>query len=178
MTEAELILGLTRGDAKAHKNVYDKYAGIMFGICLRYLKNQMDAEEVMLTGFVKIFQHIGQFQNKGSFEGWMKRIMVNEALGFLRKKEPMHLAIEKDVLQVATDANAEQDLATEDLLRLLHELPAGYRAVFNLYAIEGYSHKEIGEMLDISEGTSKSQLSKARCMLQRRLQNQEFISLN
>ena len=150
----------------------------MFGICLRYLKNQMDAEEVMLTGFVKIFQHIGQFQNKGSFEGWMKRIMVNEALGFLRKKEPMHLAIEKDVLQVATDANAEQDLATEDLLRLLHELPAGYRAVFNLYAIEGYSHKEIGEMLDISEGTSKSQLSKARCMLQRRLQNQEFISLN
>jgi RNA polymerase sigma factor (sigma-70 family) len=81
------------------------------------------------------------------------------------------------VLQVATEANAEQDLAMEDLLRLLHELPAGYRAVFNLYAIEGYSHKEIGEMLEISEGTSKSQLSKARTMLQRRLQNQEFITL-
>lgn len=150
----------------------------MMGICLRYLKNHMDAEEVMLTGFVKVFQHIGQFQNKGSFEGWMKRIMVNEALGFLRKKEPMHLAIEKDILQVATEANAEQDLATEDLLRLLHDLPAGYRAVFNLYAIEGYSHKEIGELLGISEGTSKSQLSKARGMLQRRLQNQEYISLN
>ena len=150
----------------------------MLGICLRYLKNQMDAEEVMLTGFVKVFKHVGQFQNKGSFEGWMKRIMVNEALGFLRKKEPLHLAIEKDILQVATEANAEQDLAAEDLLRLLHELSAGYRAVFNLYAIEGYSHKEIRELLDISEGTSKSQLSKARCMLQRRLQNQEFIPIN
>lgn len=149
----------------------------MLGICLRYLKNQMDAEEVMLTGFVKVFQHVGQFENKGSFEGWIKRIMVNEALGFLRKKEPMHLAIEKEVLQVATDANAEQDLAMDDLLRILHELPAGYRAVFNLYAIEGYSHKEIGDLLNISEGTSKSQLSKARVMLQRRLQNQESITL-
>ncbi|MDQ3291927.1 MAG: sigma-70 family RNA polymerase sigma factor [Bacteroidota bacterium] len=177
MTEAELIKGLVKGEAKAHKTVYEMYAGVMLGICLRYLKNQMDAEEVMLTGFVKVFQHISQFENKGSFEGWMKRIMVNEALGFLRKKEPLHLAIEKDVLQVATEANAEQDLATEDLLRMLHELPAGYRAVFNLYAIEGYSHKEIGELLDISEGTSKSQLSKARAMLQRRLQNKESITL-
>ena len=177
MTEAELILGLNRGDAKAHKALYEKYAGLMLGICLRYLKNQMDAEEVMLTGFVKVFQHIGQFENKGSFEGWMKRIMVNEALGFLRKKEPLHLAIEKDVLHIATEATAEQDLAIEDLLRLLHELPAGYRAVFNLYAIEGYSHKEIGDLLHISEGTSKSQLSKARAMLQRRLQDQEYITL-
>ncbi|QNF35176.1 sigma-70 family RNA polymerase sigma factor [Adhaeribacter swui] len=177
MTEAELLKGLVKGEAKSQKALYERYAGLMLGICLRYLKNQMDAEEIMLTGFVKVFQHIGQFENKGSFEGWIKRIMVNEALGFLRKKEPMHLAIEKDVLQMATEANAEQDLATEDLLRLLHELPAGYRAVFNLYAIEGYSHKEIGEMLDISEGTSKSQLSKARSMLQRRLQNQESITL-
>lgn len=176
MTEAELILGLTKGEARAHKTVYDKYAGVMLGICLRYLKNHLDAEEVMLTGLVKVFQHVGQFEHKGSFEGWMKRIMVNEALGFLRKKEPLHLAIEKDTLQVATEANAEQDLATEDLLRLLHELPAGYRAVFNLYAIEGYSHKEIGELLNISEGTSKSQLSKARAMLQRRLQNQESVT--
>ncbi len=177
MTEAELIQGLNRGEAKAHKALYEKYAGLMLGICLRYLKNQMDAEEIMLTGFVKVFQHIGQFENKGSFEGWMKRIMVNEALGFLRKKEPLHLAIEKEVLHIATEANAEQDLAIEDLLRLLHELPAGYRAVFNLYAIEGYSHKEIGDLLNISEGTSKSQLSKARAMLQRRLQDQEFITL-
>lgn len=176
MIEAELILGLNKGEAKAQKMVYDKYAGVMLGICLRYLRNYMDAEEVMLTGFVKVFQHIGQFENKGSFEGWIKRIMVNEALGVLRKKEPLHVTIEKDILQVATGANAEQDLATADLLQLLHNLPAGYRAVFNLYAIEGYSHKEIGELLDISEGTSKSQLSKARAMLQRRLQQQESVT--
>ena len=177
MTEAELIRGLIKGEAKAHKAVYDKYAGVMLGICRRYLKNHLDAEEIMLTGLVKVFQHVGQFEHKGSFEGWMKRIMVNEALGFLRKKEPLHLAIEKDTLQVATEANAEQDLAIEDLLRLLHDLPAGYRAVFNLYAIEGYSHKEIGELLNISEGTSKSQLSKARAMLQRRLHDQETVTL-
>ncbi|MDB5262331.1 MAG: polymerase sigma-70 factor [Adhaeribacter sp.] len=174
MTEPELIKGLQKGEGKAQKFVYEKYAAIMLGICMRYLKNQMDAEEIMLNGFVRIFGHAGQFQNKGSFEGWMKRIVVNEALGFLRKKEPMHLAIEKEHIQVAAEANAEMDLAVEDLLNLLHELPAGYRTVFNLYAIEGYSHKEIAEMLDINEGTSKSQLSKARAMLQRRLTGQEI----
>ena len=148
----------------------------MLGICIRYLKNQMDAEEVMLNGFVKIFNSCGQFENKGSFEGWMKRIVVNEALGFLRKKEPLHLAIEKDHIHVPSEASAESDLAVEDLLNMLHELPAGYRTVFNLYAIEGYSHKEIAEMLDINEGTSKSQLSKARALLQKRLVGQESTS--
>jgi RNA polymerase sigma factor (sigma-70 family) len=177
VSEPELIKGLQKGDGKAHKFVYDQYAGIMLGICLRYLKNQMDAEEVMLTGFVKIFQNVGQFEHKGSFEGWMKRVVINEALGFLRKKEPLHLAIEKDHIQLPSEASAESDLAVEDLLNLLHELPAGYRTVFNMYAIEGYSHKEIAEMLDISEGTSKSQLSKARALLQKRLVGQELKSI-
>ncbi len=103
----------------------------------------------------------------------MKRIIVNEALGYLRKKEPLHLAIEKEHIQVASESTAEGELATEDILNMLQELPAGYRTVFNLYAIEGYSHKEIAEMLEITEGTSKSQLSKARAMLQRRLVGQE-----
>jgi RNA polymerase sigma-70 factor (ECF subfamily) len=106
----------------------------------------------------------------------MKRIVINEALGFLRKKEPLHLAIEKEHIQVAAEANAEMDLAVEDLMNLLHELPAGYRTVFNLYAIEGYSHKEIAEMLDINEGTSKSQLSKARALLQKWLVGQELTT--
>ncbi|GEO06782.1 DNA-directed RNA polymerase sigma-70 factor [Adhaeribacter aerolatus] len=174
MSEPEIIKGLLKGEGKAQKFVYEKYAAIMLGICIRYLKNQMDAEEIMLNGFVRIFGNIGQFENKGSFEGWMKRIVINEALGFLRKKEPLHLAIEKEHIQVAADANAEMDLAVEDLLNLLHDLPAGYRTVFNLYAIEGYSHKEIAEMLDITEGTSKSQLSKARALLQKRLTGQEI----
>ena len=174
MSEPELIKGLQKGDSKAQKFVYEKYAAIMLGICIRYLKNQMDAEEIMLNGFVRIFQNISQFEHKGSFEGWMKRIVINEALGFLRKKEPLHLAIEKEHIQVAAEANAETDLAVEDLLNLLHELPAGYRTVFNLYAIEGYSHKEIAEMLEITEGTSKSQLSKARALLQKRLTGLEI----
>ena len=174
MNEPELIARLKKGEGKAQKFVYEKYAGIMLGICFRYLKNQMDAEEVMLNGLVKIFQHVGQFKSEGSFEGWMKRIVVNEALGHLRKKEPLHLTIEKDHIQLANnEASAESELAVEDLLQMLHELPAGYRAVFNLYAIEGYSHKEIAEMLDINEGTSKSQLSKARALLQRKLMEHE-----
>jgi RNA polymerase sigma factor (sigma-70 family) len=176
VSEPELIKGLQNGEGKAQKFVYEKYAGIMLGICLRYLKNQLDSEEVMLNGFIKIFHNAGQFQDKGSFEGWMKRVVINEALGFLRKKEPLHLAIEKDHIQLPSEATAESDLAVEDLLNLLHELPAGYRAVFNLYAIEGYSHKEIAGMLDITEGTSKSQLSKARALLQKRLVGQESNS--
>jgi RNA polymerase sigma factor (sigma-70 family) len=176
VSEPELIKGLQKGEGKAQKFVYEKYAGLMLGICLRYLKNQMDAEEVMLNGYVKIFQNVGQFQYKGSFEGWMKRVVINEALGFLRKKEPLHLAIEKDHIQLPSEASAESDLAVEDLLNLLHELPAGYRTVFNMYAIEGYSHKEIAGMLEITEGTSKSQLSKARAMLQKRLVGQELKS--
>jgi RNA polymerase sigma-70 factor (ECF subfamily) len=177
VSEPELIIGLQKGEGKAHKFVYEKYAGLMLGICLRYLKNHMDAEEVMLNGFVKIFQNAGQFENKGSFEGWMKRVVVNEALGYLRKKEPLHLAIEKDHIQLPTEATAESDLAVEDLLNLLQELPAGYRTVFNMYAIEGYTHKEIAAMLEITEGTSKSQLSKARALLQKRLVGQELNSL-
>jgi len=98
-------------------------------------------------------------------------------LGFLRKKEPLHLGIEKDHIQLPTEANAESDLAVEDLLNMLQELPAGYRAVFNLYAIEGYTHKEIADMLDITECTSKSQLSKARALLQKRLVGQELNSM-
>ncbi|MDX5346489.1 MAG: sigma-70 family RNA polymerase sigma factor, partial [Hymenobacteraceae bacterium] len=130
-------------------------------------KNDWDAEEVMINGFMKVFQNIAQYEHKGSFEGWIRRIMVNEALQHLRRKEPLHLRIEKDHFHISAPASAESEMAADDLFEMLHELPAGYRAVFNLYAIEGYSHKEIADMLNITEGTSKSQLSKARTMLQR-----------
>lgn len=168
-----MIKALQKGDFKAQKHLYEQQAAKMMGVCLRYLKNELDAEEAMINGFMKVYTNIGQFENKGSFEGWVRRIMVNESLGMLRKKEPMHLALDKGHLEVATQATAETDLSLEELLQLVHELPAGYRAVFNLYAIEGFSHKEIGDLLQITEGTSKSQLSKARAMLQRRLTNQE-----
>ncbi|WP_161887744.1 RNA polymerase sigma factor [Pontibacter russatus] len=177
MTEAELIAGCQRADTKAQKLLYERFASQMYGVCLRYLKNGMDAEEALLNGFMKIYQHIGSFEAKGSFEGWVRRIMVNEALGFLRKKEPLHLAIEDSHVQVAGTGSADHELAEGELLELLAALPAGYRAVFNLYAIEGYAHKEIADMLGITEGTSKSQLSKARAMLQRRLTGKEAVVL-
>lgn len=177
MTESELISGCQNGDSKAQKFLYERFASPMFGVCLRYLKNEMDAEEALLNGFMKIYQNISRFEAKGSFEGWVRRIMVNEALAFLRKKEPLHLAIDDGgYTQIAVIGGADQDLAEEELLGLLRTLPAGYRAVFNLYAIEGYSHKEIADMLDITEGTSKSQLSKARAMLQKRLTGLEAVA--
>nr|WP_278251840.1 sigma-70 family RNA polymerase sigma factor [Sabulibacter ruber] len=168
-----MVKALQEGDAKAQRFLYDRYAGPMMGVCLRYLKNEMDAEEVLINGFMKVFQHVNRFEQKGSFEGWVRRIMVNEALQQLRKQEPMHLAIDKEHIHLASeDASADSDMSAEEMMDMLKELPAGYRAVFNLYAIEGYSHKEIAEMLNITEGTSKSQLSKARAMLQRMLAQQ------
>lgn len=173
MNETDLVKALQTGHAKAQRLVYDRYAGPMMGVCLRYLKNEMDAEEVLINGFMKVYQHVNRFEQKGSFEGWIRRIMVNEALQYLRKKEPLHLAIEKEHNYLASEnASAESEMTAEEMMEMLHELPAGYKAVFNLYAIEGYSHKEIAEMLQITEGTSKSQLSKARAMLQRMLAQQ------
>ena len=142
----------------------------MLGVCLRYVRRREDAEEALLSGFTKMFRALSQYRHEGSFEGWIRRIMVNEALGMLRRKEPLHMAIDDLTYDVpATAAEAESQLNAADLMGLLADLPAGYRTVFNLYALEGYTHPEIGELLGISEGTSKSQLSKARAMLQRRL---------
>ncbi|UOR06852.1 sigma-70 family RNA polymerase sigma factor [Hymenobacter aerilatus] len=170
MTDADLIAACRQGNSRAQKLLYERFAGLMLSVCLRYLRHREDAEEVMIGGFVKVFRALDQYRNEGSFEGWIRRIMVNEALGQLRRKEPLHLAID-DVPSTAavTPATADTQLQADDMLALLAELPAGYRTVFNLYALEGYSHPEIAELLGISEGTSKSQLSKARAMLQRRL---------
>lgn len=177
MNETDLVQALQKGDAKAQRFLYERYAGPMMGTCLRYLKNEMDAEEVMINGFMKVYQNVSRFESSGSFEGWVRRIMVNEALQHLRKKEPLHLTIEKEhTYLVSENATADSDMSAEEMMGLLHQLPAGYRAVFNLYAIEGYAHKEIAEMLNITEGTSKSQLSKARAMLQRMLANQGIMS--
>ena len=170
MTDADLITACRQGSGRAQKLLYERFAGLMLGVCLRYLRRREDAEEAMLGGFAKVFRALDQYRHEGSFEGWIRRIMVNEALGQLRRKEPLHLAIDDLTYDVpATAATAESQLNADDMLALLSELPAGYRTVFNLYALEGYTHPEIGELLGISEGTSKSQLSKARGMLQRRL---------
>jgi RNA polymerase sigma factor (sigma-70 family) len=166
--EAQLIKALRREDPKAQRNVYDLYSTRMLGLCFRYVGDEMIAEDVMIEGFVKVFAKINQFNNEGSFEGWIRRIMVNEALGHLRKQK----RLKEDTL--SDDANnvpdyqlADQHLNAQEILGLIEQLPMGYRTVFNLYAIEGYAHLEIAELLGITESTSKSQLHRARAMLQK-----------
>lgn len=166
-TEAQLIAALKRGESRAHKVVYERYAGKMLAVCTRYCANRADAEEVMLDGLMRVFDKIEQFREDGSFEGWIRRIMVTESLMFLRKSKQWRQELPLEDVTVEPDYEwADASLNENDLLRMVGQLPDGYRTVFNLYAIEGYSHAEIADMLGITEGTSKSQLSRARTMLQ------------
>ncbi len=168
--ERELIKDCKKGKSSAQKAVYDKYASLMLTVCVRYIKDRMEAEHVMVGGMVKVFKNVGQFQEQGSFEGWIRRIMVNESLIYLRKNKNM--AMHTDIDDVKEEPNLEalaDSMHAEELLKLIENLPVGYRTVFNLYAIEGFKHEEIGEMLGISTGTSKSQLNRARKLLQKQL---------
>ena len=168
--EDDIIKGCKRGDRRAQQRLFDLYASRMHGVCLRYIKNTMQAEDVLVMSFTRIFQRIDQFKGEGSFEGWIRRIVVNEALTALRKNRLM--MAETDLENAGREPDYEKlsdHLEAEDLLKMIERLPPGYRIVFNLYAIDGYSHKEIGEQLGITENTSKSQLSRARAYLQRLL---------
>lgn len=166
--EAQLVKALRKSDPKAQRQVYDKYSARMLSLCFRYICDDMAAEDVLIEGFLKVFAKIDQFSGDGSFEGWIRRIMVNEALGYLRKQKRMiEDSISDEVNNIPDYAQADQNLETEELLSLIEKLPVGYRTVFNLYAIEGYAHIEIAEMLGISESTSKSQLHRARAQLQK-----------
>lgn len=165
-----LIEGCRRGEPAAQQELFSCFSEKMFAVCRRYISNKADAEEVLISGFVLVFTKIAQFRNEGSFEGWMRKIMVNEALSFLRKKRSLFLYSELDgASEESEPALADSAILTEELLGVIASLPDGYRTVFNLYAIEGYSHKEIAELLGIDESTSKSQLSRARQLLRRRL---------
>ena len=179
-SEADLIAACVRGEHRAQRQLYDQFAGLMLTVCRRYLKRREDAEEALLLGFAKMFRALPAYRFEGSFEGWVRRIMVNEALMQLRQREAVTLSFEEFAQPenlATTPATADTQLQADDLLRLLGTLPAGYRTVFNLYALEGYGHQEIAELLGISEGTSKSQLSKARAMLQRRIQFSAVASI-
>ncbi len=146
----------------------------MLGLCRRYVRGLPEAEDVMINGFMKVFSKIDLFEGKGSFEGWMKRIMINEALGYIRKNRAMYLETDIEAADKEPDFDKlSTELEARDLLNMINELPGGYRTIFNLYAIEGYSHKEIGELMNISENTSKSQLSRARMHLQKKLMESE-----
>ena len=160
-------------DPKAQGELYKHYAPRMFGICLRYAKNQMEAEDVLQEGFIKVFRYLKDYRNEGSLEGWIRRTMVNTAINFYKKKVKYQKDVSLDLTEPINhdEESAIDALSAKELLDVIRELPDGYRMVFNLNVIEGYTHKEIGEMLNISENTSKSQLSRARGVLQEKLKN-------
>jgi RNA polymerase sigma-70 factor (ECF subfamily) len=165
-SEEQLILGCKNQERSAQYALYQLYAGKMFSVCKRYLGNGPDAEDALMEGFMKVYSKMDSFQNQGSLEGWIRRIMANEALMKIRKNNSHKTIPTNDELVISIPENALMNLEVEDIEQLITELPIGYRTIFNLYAIEGYSHKEIATYLDISEGTSKSQLSRARAILQ------------
>ncbi len=167
LTEEELLEGCRKGKPVAQRKLYDRLAPKMLGVCIRYIKDKEEAEHVLIGSIVKVFDKLDQFKGDGSFEGWVRRIIVNDCLMYIRKNRNMSL--QSDIDEVHDDPNLnvmEDQLSEQDLLKLIDELPVGYRTVFNLYAIEGYNHAEIAKQLDISENTSKSQLSRARKWLQ------------
>ncbi len=171
INEADLIDGCLRGDSKMQEELYKRFAPKMYAVCLRYSNNTENAQDLLQEGFIKIFRNLNRFRNEGSFEGWIRRIFVNTSIEFFRKKTNLFSITEKDDLIVEDGSlNALDKLAEKDIIKLVQELSPGYRAVFNLYAIEGYSHKEIGNMLNISEGTSKSQLARAKGVLQKKVE--------
>lgn len=174
MSEAELIKECIAGKSLAQKQLYQTYSRKMMGVCLRYAGNYDEAKDVLQEGFIKLFEKLGTFSGTGSFEGWMRRIFVNTALDAYRKNKQERQLLDIDdvgyflsVKELVTD-----EMAAEDLMKVLQKIPVGYRTVFNMFAIEGYSHKEIGEMLGITESTSKSQYSRARDFLKNILEKQ------
>lgn len=175
LTESQLVVALQQREARAQKITYERYASRMMAVCLRYVANRDDAQEVLIDGFMRVFERIDQFRNEGSFEGWVRRVMVTESLMFLRKNKAWRQEVPLDDMILEPDYEwADAQLDADALIRLVAQLPDGYRTVFNLYAIEGYSHAEIAELTGISEGTSKSQLSRARALLQQKIRSLEI----
>ena len=172
MTEDELIKGCIRDEAACQKEVFDRYASRMLGVCHRYARSSADAEDILQDSFIKVFGKIKQFKSEGSFEGWIRKIVVNTAIkkySLTRYNKELVGYEVNDNLQPAAEPVAYGHLTEKDLMGLINNLPDGYRLIFNLYVIEGYQHDEIAEVLGIQPGTSRSQLVKARTMLQKQI---------
>lgn len=170
MTEKELIKGCLRENRKCQQELFRRYAGKMLVVCQRYARHQMEAEDILQDAFIKIFDNISKFESKGSFEGWIRRIVINTALKNYSKKSFKNEQIGVEhVPEKALAPSIYGHLHEEELMNLIGQLPDGYRLVFNLYAVEGYSHREIADMIGIQESTSRSQLVKARKMLQQKI---------
>jgi len=171
--EKNLLEGCLRGNRDCQKALYEKYKVPLFRVCLRYAKDRMEAEDMLQKGFIKIFSDLHQFKATGALGGWMKKVMVNTALQHIRKYKKQQSTVDLEYIsnEYPQEEMAHTNLNVQELTKLIQKLPPGYRTVFNLYVIEGYAHREIAELLDINENTSKSQLSKAKSTLRRMLEH-------
>ncbi|HOP43908.1 MAG: sigma-70 family RNA polymerase sigma factor [Flavobacteriales bacterium] len=176
MTDEQIVAGCVKGDPIAQRALYEQYARKMMSVCMRYASGRDQAQDMLQDGFVKVFQKIGDFRGDGPLGGWVSRTMVNTALDHLRRNKPYAHSVDLTEAEHlhAGSSSALSGMTTDELMALIQQLPDGYRTVFNLFAIEGYPHKEIAEMLGVSENTSKSQFMKARAYL-RKLLPQEVV---
>ena len=166
-SESDLINGCKEGNRRMQEEMYRRFSPRMYAVCLRYASNAEEAEDILQEGFIKIFKKLDSFRGEGSFEGWVRRVFVNTAIEQFRRKRYLQPVTEREENTIeGKSLSALDGLAEKDILALIKELSPGYRTVFNMYVVEGYTHKEIAEMLGISEGTSKSQLSRAKVILQ------------
>ncbi len=173
-SEQELIKECIKGNRKAEKELYDKYNNLFFAVCLRYTNSREEAEDILITGFMAIFESLPSYKHQGSFEGWMRRIMVYTAIDHFRINKKHFADTDIENCQSIEASTMQENIDAKDILKQIHTMPEGYKQVFNLYAIEGYKHSEIASMLGISEGTSKSQYAKAKKWLQCRLQEYKY----
>ena len=167
INDADLIKGCINNDRRMQEELYTRFAPKMYAVCLRYAGNAEEAEDILQEGFIKIFKKLGSFRSEGSFEGWIRRIFVNTSIEHFRRKTYMQpISEQEENTMEGKSLSVLDSLAEKDLIHLIQQLSPGYRTVFNMYVVEGYTHREIGELLGISEGTSKSQLSRAKVILQ------------
>lgn len=166
-----LLSKCLQNDRNAQFYLYEKYSKSIFGVCLRYAKNSTDAEDILQEGFIKVFKYLKDYSGKGSFEGWIRRIMITTALNYYKKKNLLNKDVDPENTYYSLPANNEilSAMTHKELLAMIRELPHGYQTVFNLNTIEGYSHKEISEIMNISVNTSKSQLSRAKHSLREKI---------
>ena len=166
-----LLKRAAKGKRDAQHTLFELHAPKMLSVCRYYIKDIQNAESVMLNGFFKAFTNLKSFKNEGSFEGWLRRIMVREAISFLRQEKHVEFSTEDEIATHETYNNVDSNIAVAQIQQIIDELPEGYKMVFVMYAIEGYKHSEIAEILNISEGTSKSQLFKSRQLLQQKIKD-------
>ena len=171
MDELQLIEGCRKGDRRAQKALYETFSRKMMSVCLRYVSDWETARDLLQEGFVKVFTHIDSYTGNGSFEGWLRKIFVNSALEYLRHADVLRESTELNQTAelTQTDSSPLSDISAAELMQLIQSLPTGFRTIFNLFAIEGYSHKEISEQLNITESTSRSQYTRAKQLLQRKV---------